>query len=1036
MIGPNLSEWATRSRALTVYLMLVAVVAGAFSYVNLGRDEDPSFTIKTMLVTAVWPGATIEETQRQLTDRLERRLEETTGLDALRSITRPGIVTIYVDLAGEFPPERVPQVWQEVRNGIGDIRHTLPQGVLGPFFNDDFGDVFGIMYGFTADGFSDRELRDYVDGVRSSLLARVEGIGKIEFIGAQDETVFVEFQADRVAAMGLDYGQIFSAIAAQNVVRPSGTIRSGQENLILRVTGAFETDTDILEVSLIAAGRAIRLGDIATVRRGFVDPPQPLLRVNGERAIALAISMREGGDILELGADIERAMARIVADLPIGIEPHLIANQPAVVTTAIGDFTTSLYQAIAIILTISFVSLGLRPGAVVAVAIPVTLATTFLVMETLGIDLHRVSLGALIIALALLVDDAMTTTDAILRRLAAGDTVAQGATHAYSRLAAPMLTGTLITIAGFVPIGFAQSAGGEYTLSLFQVVTIALIASWLVAVLFTPVVAGVLLKPPAAGTSDEPGRVLQLFGRTLTQAIRWRWITLAVTAAAFVVALLALQQVNRQFFPPSDRNELIVDFQLPRSSSIFASETAIKRVEAYLAASEDVDFWVSYIGRNVVRFYLPLAIRPPSDHHSQIVVMARDLDARLRLERSLDAFLVEEFPEAVIRVSPLEMGPPIGWPLQYRLSGPDIEVVRAQALRLAEVVASNPGARRVHFDWIEPARQLTIEVDQDQARRLGLTSAQLANVLNTAVSGATVTQLRDDIYLVNVIARAKAEDRVSLDGLATLQVPVPGGRTVALSAFANFAFTQEQPLIWRRDRVPTLTVLADVAPGLLPETVVAALEADIAALNASLPLGYQTEVGGTAETSAESQASVFAVVPLMAFIMLTLLMLQLQNFRSVGIVVLLLPLGLIGVAAALLLFGRPMGFVAILGILALIGMIAKNAVILITQISDERAAGLGVREAAVSAAQNRLRPLMLTALSTVLGLLPIAPTLFWGPMAFAIMGGLLVATVLTLIVLPVLYVTLFDDRRSRTKGKTEPEGAAESLESDAPVQPR
>jgi multidrug efflux pump len=1024
MIGPNLSEWAIRNRALTVYFMLVAVVAGAFSFINLGRDEDPSFTIKTMLVTAVWPGATLEETQSQLTDRLERRLEETTGLDAVRSITRPGIVTVYVDLEGQFPPERVPAVWQEVRNNIADIRHTLPQGVLGPFFNDNFGDVFGIVYGFTSDGFSDRELRDYVDFARTRLMAEVDGIGKVEFLGVQDETVFVEFQPDRVAAMGLDYGQIFQAIAAQNVVRPSGTFNSGKENLVLRVTGAFETENDILDVSLIADGRAIRLGDIATVRRGFVDPPQPLLHVDGDRAIGLAISMREGGDILELGDDVQRAMRGIVADLPIGIEAHLVSDQPSVVTTAIGDFITSLYQAIGIILVISFLSLGVRPGAVVAVAIPVTLAATFLVMELMGIDLQRVSLGALIISLALLVDDAMTTTDAVLRRLAAGDTVATGAAYAYRRLAAPMLTGTLITIAGFVPIGFAQSQAGEYTISLFQVVAIALIASWLVAVIFTPIVAGVLLKPPKAGASNEPGRFLQAYGAFLRLAIKGRWITIALTVGAFVAAILAAERVNRQFFPPSDRNELIVDFQLPRSSSIFASEVAIAKVEAYLGQSDDVDFWTSYIGRNVIRFYLPLSIRPPSDNHSQIVVMATDLEARLRLEEALDTFLVENFPEAVVRVSPLEMGPPIGWPLQYRISGPDLEVLRTEALRLAEVVASHPGARRVHFDWIEPARQLVIEINQDQARRLGLTSAQLANVLNTAVSGTTVTQLRDDIYLVNVIARAEGNDRVSLDGLATLQVPVPGGRTVALSSFATFSFTQEQPLIWRRDRVPTLTVLADVAPGLLPETVVAALEEDIATLDAALPFGYRVEVGGTAETSAESQEAVFAVVPLMAFLMLTLLMVQLKDFRAVGIVVVLLPLGLIGVVLALLTFGRPLGFVAILGILALIGMIAKNSVILITQINDERAAGMGVREAAVSAAMNRLRPLLLTALSTVLGLLPIAPTLFWGPMAFAIMGGLLVATVLTLIVLPVLYVTLYGDKPGTASAGAEGTGPA------------
>ncbi|MDK3072901.1 efflux RND transporter permease subunit [Sedimentitalea sp. JM2-8] len=1006
MIGPNLSAWAVKSRALTIYLMLVAVIAGAFAFVNLGRDEDPSFTIKTMLVTAVLPGATLEETQNQLTERLERRLQETTGLDALRSITRPGLVTIYVDLDGAFPPEDVRDVWQEVRNSVGDMRHTLPQGALGPFFNDNFGDVFGIIYAFTADGFSDRELRDYVDFARSELIRKVPDISKIEWIGAQDETVFVEFQPERVAAMRLDYGQIFAAIAAQNRIRPAGVINTGLENLALRVSGAFESADDILDVTLVAGDRMIRLGDIATVRHGFVDPPQPLLHVNGERAIALAISMRDGGDILQLGDEIDAAIRDITAELPIGIEPMLISNQPAVVETAIGDFTTSLYQAVAIILTVSFLTLGVRPGAVVAIAIPVTLATVFLVMSVMGIDLHRVSLGALIIALALLVDDAMTTVDSMLRRLAAGDTIAEAGAHAYRTLAAPMLTGTLITIAGFVPIGFAESQAGEYTISLFLVVAIALIASWFVAVMFTPILGGALLKPPTNPEPVEPGGIMKAYRGVLTFAMRAKWLTFAVTIAIFVVSLLGLQMVNRQFFPPSDRNELIVDFQMPRSSSIFASEDAIARVEAWLGESEDVDFWTAYIGRNVIRFYLPLAIQPPSDHHSQIVVMAKDLEARERLEEDLSEFLSENFPETISRVGPLEMGPPIGWPLQYRISGPDIEELRTQAMRLAGVVASNPGAQGVHFDWIEPARQVRVEVDQNRARRLGLSSAQLSNTLQTAVSGAPITQMRDGIYLINVVARSDSRDRISLDTLATLQVPVSGGRTVALSQFANFYYDQEQPLIWRRDRVPTLTVLADVVPGTLPEAVVTALEEDIAVLNADLPPNYAIELGGTAETSAESQASVFAVLPVMVFIMLTLLMIQLQSFKSTGMVVLLLPLGLIGVVLALLTFGRPLGFVAILGILALIGMIAKNAVILITQIEDERRNGLSPWDAAISAATNRFRPLLLAALSTILGMLPIAPTLFWGPMAFAIMGGLAVATVLTLIFLPTLYIAI------------------------------
>lgn len=1012
MIGPNLSDWSLRARALTIYLMVIATVAGVFAFASLGRDEDPSFTIKTMLVTAVWPGATLDETQNQITDRLERRLQETTGLDALRSITRPGITTIYVDLEGAFPPERVPAVWQQVRNAVGDIRHTLPQGVLGPFFNDDFGDVFGIVYGFTSDGFTERELRDHVDGVRSDLLLQVEGIEKIEFIGAQDEQIFIELQPDRVAAMGLDYSQVFAAIAAQNAVRPSGVFNTGQENIILRVSGAFETETDILGVSLNAGGRMIRLGDVASVHRGLIDPPSPLFHINGKRGIGLGISMREGGDILDLGARIDTAMKGITANLPIGIEPVLVSDQPTVVDRAIGDFTTSLYQAVGIILAVSFLTLGVRPGAVVAIAIPITLAVVFLVMQTLGIDLHRVSLGALIIALALLVDDAMTTTDAMLRRLAVGDTLDKAATFAYSRLAAPMLTGTLITIAGFVPIGFAESQAGEYTISLFQVVAIALIASWFVAVLFTPILGGLILKPPATAEAPAPGPILRGYGRFLNLAITWRWVTIAVTVGVFALSILGLGLVKRQFFPASDRFELIVDFQLPRSSSIFATEAAVRRIEGFLAERDEVDFWSSYIGRNVIRFYLPLAIQPPSDHQSQIVVMTRGVDERIALEDALDAYLVETFPEAVIRVSPLEMGPPIGWPLQWRISGPDIEALRDQAMRLAGIIAADPRARRVHFDWIEPAREIRAEVDQDRARQLGLTSQQVSDALNAAISGARVTQLRDGIYSIPVVARAHDGERLSLDALATLQAPAPGGRTVALEQFVAFGFDQEQPLVWRRDRAPTLTVLADTVPGTLPETVVAALEEPIAELAASLPPGYWIELGGTAETSAESQAAVFAMVPLMIFIMVTLLMVQLQDFRKTGIVLALLPLGMIGVVAALLLFGRPLGFVAILGILALLGMIAKNAVILITQISDERAAGLGVREAAVSAATNRLRPLMLTALSTVLGLIPIAPTLFWGPMAFAIMGGLLVATLLTLIFLPVLYVTLFGGRAS------------------------
>jgi multidrug efflux pump subunit AcrB len=1010
MIGPNLSEWALKNRQLTVYMMIVAVIAGAFAFFNLGRDEDPPFTIKTMLVTAVWPGATIEETQSQLTDRLERRLEETTGLDSLRSITRPGLTTVFVDLTNDFPPDRVSEVWQEVRNGIGDIRHTMPEGALGPFFNDEFGDVFGIIHAFTADGFSERELRDHVDSVRTGLLRQVDGIKKIEWIGVQDERIMLEFLPDRVAAMGLDYSQIFGAIAAQNVVRPAGVVTTGEENVAIRVSGSFETEAALLEVSLVANGRMLRLGDIATVRRTLVDPPQPMLRVNGKPAIALAISMAEGGDILELGEQVTQAMKRIVTDLPLGIDAIMVSNQAEVVDQAIGEFTTSLVQAVLIILAVSFVSLGARPGAVVAIAIPLTLAIVFVVMQAFSIDLHRISLGALIIALGLLVDDAMTTIDAMLRRLAAGDTIEKAATFAYGTLAAPMMIGTLITIAGFVPVGFAQSSAGEYTISLFYVVGIALIASWFVAVLFAPLIGAILLKPPAGSQEEaKPGSIMRTYVTVVGVAIRARWVTLAITAALLATAFVGLGRVDRQFFPASDRGELIVDLQLPRSSSIFASEAAAKQIEAFIDETGDALSITSYVGRNVIRFYLPLDIQPPSDNQAQIVVMSRDLAARARLEVSLKAWLTETFPEAISRISPLELGPPVGWPIQYRVSGPDLEAVRARAMELAGVIAADPDTRDVHFDWIEPARQIRIKVDQDRVRRLGMTSAQVASVLNTAVTGTPVSQLRDDIYLIPIVARADERDRVSIDRLATLQVPAPGGRTVALGQFAIFSYDQEQPLLWRRDRLPTLTVLADTAPGVSPEAVVERLGGEIAAFDTQLAPGYEVIVAGTVAESAESQASVFAVIPVMIFLMVTLLMIQLRDFRDMGLVMILLPLGLIGVVAALLLFGRPLGFVAILGILALNGMIAKNAVILLTQISEERGQGTPVREAVVRAASNRFRPLLLTALSTVLGLMPIAPTLFWGPMAFATMGGLLVATLLTLVFLPTVYTMLHRD---------------------------
>lgn len=1010
MIGPNLSEWAIGRRSLVMYFMLAGIAAGVLAFLALGRNEDPAFTFRTMIVQAGWPGATLEDTLSQVTERIERKLQETRGLDTLRSYTSAGITTIFVDLLGSTPASEVPDIWYQVRKNVGDIRNTLPAGVVGPGFNDDFGDTFGIIYGFTADGFTHRELRDNVEDVRSRLLL-VPDVSKIEIIGAQDEQIFLEFSTERLAGLGLDYPALIAALQAQNAVRPAGALQTGDEKLSLRVSGAFESEQDILAVNFVAGERIVRLGDIAEIRRGYVDPPQPLFRVNGEPAIGMAISMKEGGDILELGKNIRDAMAEVTAELPLGIEPVLVADQAVTVDDAVSDFTTSLWQSIVIIIVTSFVALGIRPGSVVALSIPLTLAIVFPIMDFAGIDLQRVSLGALIIALTLLVDDAMTTVDAMIRRLGAGDTKEQAATFAYRSLAAPMLTGTLVTIAGFVPIGFAASSAGEYTFSIFAVVGISLIVSWLVAVIFAPIIGIAILKAPRqTGADQKPGLLLRVYRAILIGAMRARWVTLILTAAIFAVAIFGIRFVPQQFFPASDRPELVVDLTLPQNASIYASEAVAKRLDAVLREDADVASWSSYVGRGAIRFYLPLNVQLQNDFFAQVVIVAKDIEARDRLQARLDGVLAEEFPGLVNRISPLELGPPVGWPVQYRVSGPDLDEVRDIAFRVAQVIATDPETRRINFDWNEPARQLRVRVDQDQARLLGLSSQGLSAILSAAVTGSTVTQVRDGIYLVDVVARATDEQRMSLATLRTLQVPLPSGRTVALNQFATFEYEQQFPVVWRRDRVPTLTVRADVAPGVLAEAVVSGLTPAVAELNATLPKPYRIEVGGIAEESAQSRASVLAVVPLMLFLMLTILMLMLQSFQRLVIVLCVLPLGIIGVVASLLLYDRPLGFVAILGILSLLGMIAKNAVILIVQIEEDRASGLDIWDAVVTASSSRLRPMMLTAISTVLGMIPIAPTVFWGPMAFAIMGGLLVATVLTLVFLPTLYVTWFRAR--------------------------
>ena len=1006
----NLSEWAIRHRSLVTYFMLAIAVAGIASYFRLGRSEDPDFTVKTMVVQAQWPGATVSDTLEQITDRIESKLQETPNLDYLKSYTSAGQATIFVNLKDSTPPSQVSEFWYQVRKKVGDIRNTLPQGIVGPSFNDEFGDTYGIVYGFTANGFTGRELRDYVVEVRKQLL-QLPDISKIDILGAQDERVYVEFSTAQLAGLGIDRSALIAALQAQNAVTPAGVVQTGDEKILVRVSGAFRSEQDILAVNFVANGRIIRLGDIAHVRRSPADPAQPMFRVNGREGIGLAIAMRKGGDVLALGRNVARAMTEITANLPVGIEPTLVANQPVTVEHAVDDFMEALWEAVGIVLAVSLVSLGLRAGAVVALAIPLVLAAVFVAMTFFEIDLQRISLGALIIALGLLVDDAMITVETMVTRLEHGDDKERAATFAYTSTAFPMLTGTLVTIAGFVPIGFARSGAGEYTFSIFAVVTIALLASWVVAVLFAPLLGFWVLKPPRMAHAKEPGPIMRVFRRLLVLAMRARWATVLVTLGLFAASLYGMRLVPQQFFPSSDRPELLVDLQLPENASIDATQGLSARLDKLLKGDQDVDHWSTYVGQGAVRFYLPLNVQLPNDFFAQAVVVTKGLQQRERVKAKLEQALATGFPNAVGRVYPLELGPPVGWPLQYRVSGPEPDRVRAIASKVAEVVGTAPGARNVNYNWMEPARTVRLRVDQDQARLLGLSSQDLAQSLNTVVSGVTATQMRSGIYLVDVLVRATDEQRMSLSTIRTLQVPLPNGRTVPLSQIASVEYGQEYPIVWRRDRRPTVTVQADVATGMQAATVVQELAPDIAALNARLPGGYHIDIGGSVEESDKAQTSVAVVLPFMLILILTVLMIQLQGFSRLFLVISVAPLGLIGVVAALLLSGKPLGFVALLGVLALTGMIARNSVILIDQIEKEKAHGRDPWDAVVEAAAHRFRPILLTASAAILGMIPIAPTIFWGPMAYAIMGGLTVATLLTLVFLPALYVAWFRIKR-------------------------
>jgi multidrug efflux pump subunit AcrB len=1003
----NLSDWALEHRSLVWYFMIIFAVAGAYAYVGLGREEDPSFTVKTMVVQAQWPGASAQEVTEQVADRIEKKLQELDNLEHTRSITTAGQTIIFVDLLPGTNAGDVKPTWARVRNLIDDVKHQFPQGVVGPFFDDQFGDVYGNIFALTGDGLSHRELRDFAEDARTQIL-KIPDVGKVDIVGAQEEVIYLEFSTRKIAALGIDRADIIATLQAQNAVTQSGFVQTGPERVALRVGGRFISENTLRGINLKVNDRFFPLTDVASITRGYVDPPTSLFRFNGKPAIGLAIGMKTGGNLLAFGEALEKTMSGIVQDLPVGVSVEQVSDQPEVVHEAVGGFTKALFEAVAIVLAISFISLGLRAGLVVAVAIPLVLAITFVVMLYFDISLQRISLGALIIALGLLVDDAMIAVEMMVARLEMGDDLKKAATYVYTSTAFPMLTGTLVTVAGFIPVAFNKSSAGEFTFTLFVVIAVSLIVSWIVAVVFTPLIGVTLLPKTMKKHSQHKGWFGRAFSRMLQFCLRWRWMTIIATVALFAASIAGLSMVQQQFFPSSDRPELIVDWNLPQNSSIAETSRQMAQFEReMLAGNAAVEHWSTYVGRGAPRFILSFDVQPADVAFGQTIIVTRGLDERDSLKRQVEAYLMKTFPGTDAYVKLLEIGPPVGKPIQYRVSGEDLQTVRDLAQKLGSVVGTYPSLKNLAFDWNEPARVVKIDVLQDKARQLGVSSQDIAMALNTVVQGNAVTQVRDDIYLVDVIGRAAEKERESIDTLLDLQLQSSSGQSVPLSSVATFRYELEQPTIWRRDRVPTITIKAGIADATQPATIVKALSDKVAAFEKTLPVGYSVKVGGAVEESAKSQGPIATVAPAMFLIMATLLMIQLQSFHRLFLVFSVAPLALIGVVAALLASNAPLGFVALLGVLALVGILIRNSVILIVEIEELRAAGKSPWMAVVEATEHRMRPIMLTAAAATLALIPISHEVFWGPMAYAMMGGIVVGTALTLLFLPALYVAWF-----------------------------
>jgi multidrug efflux pump len=1024
----NLSSWTLRHQALVVFILVLLTLFGVLSYRKLAQSEDPPFTFKVMVIRTLWPGATARQVQEEVTDRIARKLQETPDVDYLRSYSRPGESTLFFTIKDGAPPADVPNTWYQVRKKVGDIAYTLPSGIQGPYFNDEFGDVYTNIYALEGDGFSFAQLHDYAERLRTEIL-RVPNVNKVDFIADQEQRIYVEIENAQLAKLGLTPQQIADAVNAQNAVAAAGLFTTANDRVYVRPSGQIQ-DVDKLGDTLIRVnGRVIRLGDIATIKRGYTDPPEQYMRFNNKTVLGIGVTMAPSGDVVELGKELDAETARLRAALPAGLKLVQVASMPKAVSRSVDDFVEAVAEAIGIVLVVSLISLGLRTGMVVVISIPLVLASTVLFMYLFNIGLHKVSLGTLILALGLLVDDAIIAVETMAVKLEQGFDRVRAAAFAYSSTAFPMLTGTLVTVSGFLPIALAKSATGEYTRSIFEVSAIALLLSWLAAVIVIPLLGfRILSEHPtrrAFGHHDEATDPAHAdhhdvydtrFYRRLRGWISWcvdrRGLVLAVTLVVFVLGLAAFTFVPQQFFPSSDRPELMVDFRLPEGASFPATLREAQRFEAVLNKRPEIDHYIDFVGAGAPRFYLPLDQQLAAPNFAQFVVTAKSVKDREKLIAPLGEVLRTQYSSVRTRISRLENGPPIGFPVQFRVSGPEIGTVRHWSEEVAKVMRANPDTTNVQFDWDEPAeRSVHFEVDQTRARQLNVSSQDIASYLQMSLTGYTITQFRERDKLIGVDLRAPEHDRVDPSQIERLALPSQNGTAVPLAALGRFTYGLEYGVVWERDRQPTITVQADVQHNAQGIDVTNRVDKMLTSLRKHLPVGYRVVIGGSVEENAKAQASINAQMPLLVVAVLILLMVQLQSFSRVLMVVLTAPLGLIGVVMALLLFHKPFGFVALLGTIAMFGIIMRNSVILVDQIEQDIRAGHGRFEAIVGATVRRFRPITLTAAAAVLALIPLLRSNFFGPMATALMGGITVATVLTLVYLPALYALWFKVRR-------------------------